>query len=100
MIYVFLVAAQATFIHANVRWQFRPVRGLIATPAFHHWHHSADRAALDKNFAVHTPLWDRLFGTYYLPERWPGAYGLFGSARVPAGWLRQLVHPVGDRDAQ
>ena len=42
MVYVFLVAAQATFIHANVRWQFRPVRRLVATPAFHHWHHSAD----------------------------------------------------------
>ncbi len=26
MVYVFLVAAQATFIHANVRWEFRPVR--------------------------------------------------------------------------
>ena len=34
MVYVFLVAAQATFIHANVRWQFRPVRRLVATPPF------------------------------------------------------------------
>jgi sterol desaturase/sphingolipid hydroxylase (fatty acid hydroxylase superfamily) len=66
MAYVFLVAAQATFIHANVRWRLRPVRRLIATPAFHHWHHSADREAVDKNFAVHTPVWDILFGTYYL----------------------------------
>ena len=71
MVYVFLVAAQATFIHANVRWEFRPLRRLVATPAFHHWHHSAEREAIDKNFAVHTPIWDLLFGTYYLPDRWP-----------------------------
>src|SRR5687767_15495205 len=56
-VYVFLVAAQATFIHANVRWEFRPVRRILATPGFHHWHHSAEREAIDKNFAVHTPIW-------------------------------------------
>lgn len=76
MAYVFIVAAQATFIHANVRWEFRRLRPFVATPAFHHWHHSAEREAVNRNFAVHTPIWDRLFGTYYLPERWPGRYGL------------------------
>ena len=97
MVYVFLVAAQATFIHANVRWRLGPVRRVIATPAFHHWHHAAEREAIDKNFAVHTPIWDTLFGTYYLPDRWPRAYGLSGG-RVPSGWLRQLIHPLGRQD--
>jgi sterol desaturase/sphingolipid hydroxylase (fatty acid hydroxylase superfamily) len=94
MVYVFLVAAQATFIHANVRWQFGPVRRILATPAFHHWHHAAEPDAIDKNFAVHTPIWDSLFGTYYLPDRWPSAYGLSGGGPVPSGWLRQLLHPL------
>ena len=93
MVYVFLVAAQATFIHANVRWEFRPVRALIATPAFHHWHHSAEREAVDRNFAVHTPLWDLLFGTYYLPSRWPASYGLGTRRDMPARWIAQLVYP-------
>lgn len=93
MVYVFLVAAQATFIHANVVWEFRPLRRLVATPAFHHWHHSADPEAVNKNFSVHTPLWDILFGTYYLPDRWPAAYGLGGGRRVPARWLAQLIYP-------
>jgi lathosterol oxidase len=93
IIYVFIVAAQATFIHANVRWEIRPLRALIATPAFHHWHHSAEHEAMDKNFAVHTPLWDRLFGTYYLPDRWPAAYGLVGRRDVPGRWVTQLLHP-------
>jgi sterol desaturase/sphingolipid hydroxylase (fatty acid hydroxylase superfamily) len=97
MIYVFLVAAQATFIHANVRWRFRPLRRIIATPAFHHWHHSADREAVDKNFSVHTPVWDILFRTYYLPDRWPTRYGLSGVRDVPSGWLRQLLYPIARR---
>jgi sterol desaturase/sphingolipid hydroxylase (fatty acid hydroxylase superfamily) len=99
MVYVFIVAAQATFIHANVRWEFRPVRALIATPAFHHWHHSAEREAVDKNFAVHTPLWDILFGTYYLPDRWPTAYGLCGRRDVPARWMTQLMYPFRKRES-
>jgi sterol desaturase/sphingolipid hydroxylase (fatty acid hydroxylase superfamily) len=92
-VYVFLVAAQATFIHANVRWKFRRLRRTVATPAFHHWHHSSEHEALDKNFAVHTPLWDLLFGTYYLPDHWPARYGLHQERRLPVGWLRQLVYP-------
>ena len=93
VMYVFIVAAQATFIHANVRWQFRRLNRVLATPAFHHWHHSADVEAIDKNFAVHTPLWDILFGTYYLPDRWPAAYGLSHGRRVPGRWVTQLLHP-------
>ena len=93
IVYVFLVAAQATFIHANVRWAFRPLRRVVATPAFHHWHHSAERDAVNRNFAVHTPVWDLLFGTYYLPDRWPAAYGLNDRRDVPARWVTQLVYP-------
>jgi lathosterol oxidase len=93
VVYVVIVVIQATFIHANVRWEFRPLRWLLATPAFHHWHHAAEAAAVNKNFSVHTPIWDKLFGSYYLPERWPGEYGLCGPSDVPPGWLRQLAHP-------
>ncbi len=93
MVYVFIVAAQATFIHAKVRWVFRPVRRFVATPAFHHWHHSAEREAIDRNFAVHTPIWDMLFGTYYLPDRWPAAYGLNRERDIPLRWVNQLIYP-------
>ena len=97
IVYVLIVALQATFIHANVRWEFRPLRAFIATPAFHHWHHAAEREAMDKNFAVHTPVWDRLFGTYYLPDRWPSAYGLLDRRDVPARWTTQFLYPLRRR---
>ena len=82
------VSFQATWIHANLRGRWGPLERLLATPRFHHWHHAAEPEARDKNFAVHLPVIDRLFGTLHLPAgRWPERYGIDGSP-VPEGWLR------------
>ena len=89
--YVIFITFHATFIHANVRWDYGPFRWLLATPKFHHWHHAIEREAIDKNFAVHFPLLDLLFGTFYLPDQWPSGYGVHD--KVPRGWLRQLFYP-------
>jgi lathosterol oxidase len=98
--YVAFVSIQATFIHANVRFDFGPLRWLLATPQFHHWHHAAEREAVDRNFAVHLPVIDRLFGTYHLPgRRWPSSYGLVGAERPAEGYLRQLIDPFRKGDA-
>ncbi len=65
------------FIHADLRWRFGPLEWLIATPAFHHWHHTNDGPQyIDKNFASTLPWLDRLFGTHYLPAKHPGRYGI------------------------
>lgn len=64
------------FIHANVRWRFGPLEWLVATPAFHHWHHTNDHNR-DRNFASLLPAVDRVFGTAHLPKReWPPCYGI------------------------
>jgi sterol desaturase/sphingolipid hydroxylase (fatty acid hydroxylase superfamily) len=61
--------------------------------------HSAQEEAVDVNFAVHLPVIDRLFGTYYLPrEAWPTAYGIAGDP-VPDGYLRQLVFPFSSKES-
>ena len=92
-IYVVIVATQATFLHANVRWEFPVIRRFVATPCFHHWHHAAEREAIDKNFSVHSPLWDWVFGTYYMPGWWPKRYGLCDRQEMPASWTLQLIQP-------
>ncbi len=67
------------FLHANVRWRFGWLEQLVATPAFHHWHHVAD-TPLNRNFASTLPAIDRLFGTLHLPARdWPERYGIGAS---------------------
>lgn len=99
--YLAFVSIQATFIHANVRFRFGAVRWLLATPQFHHWHHSAEHEAVDKNFAVHLPVLDWVFGTFYLPEdRWPHSYGLASGDPIPSGYVRQFVHPFLSRSSR
>ena len=95
--YLVVVSAQATFIHANVRFAFGPLRWLVATPQFHHWHHASDAEAVDKNFAVHLPVLDLVFGTAHLPDRWPSGYGISGGATPPDGYLKQLLWPFRRR---
>ena len=92
--YLSWVTFQATLAHSNVHWQFGPLKYLLTTPQFHHWHHAADQEGIDKNFAIHLPLIDKVFGTFYLPEnKWPSAYGIAPNP-VPRGWLRQFLYPL------
>lgn len=63
------------FVHANVRWRFGPLEQIVATPAFHHWHHTNDEHR-DHNFAATMPFIDRLFGTLHLPDHFPIVYGV------------------------
>jgi len=60
---------QALFIHANVRFTFGPLRRLIVTPEFHHWHHGIEPAADNTNFVWEFPWIDAVFGTLHLPKK-------------------------------
>jgi lathosterol oxidase len=95
--YVVWVATQATWIHANLGTRTGWLDAVLVTPRFHHWHHAADPAARDTNFAVHFPWIDRLFGTHQLPaSAWPERYGVLED-EPPAGFAAQLVWPLRGR---
>jgi sterol desaturase/sphingolipid hydroxylase (fatty acid hydroxylase superfamily) len=96
--YIIFVSIHATFIHANFRLGFGPLRWLFVTPRFHHWHHTSDLSLANKNFAVHLPVLDQLFGTYHFPaKRWPTAYGIAGGGVPPSGFFAQLAYPFRRR---
>lgn len=83
----------AIFIHANVPWSFGPLRWVIASPAFHRWHHAAEEQGLERNFAGLFPVFDLLFGTFHMPrDRQPRLFGIPGGD-VPPGLWRQLWYP-------
>jgi sterol desaturase/sphingolipid hydroxylase (fatty acid hydroxylase superfamily) len=91
-LYVAFAAFQAVYVHANVGIPLGPLKYFIATPQYHHWHHSSQSPAIDTNYAVHMPFYDRLFGTYHMPdEHWPSHYGT--TKRLPRTWLGQLLYP-------
>lgn len=80
------------FIHANLNWRFGPLEWLIATPAFHHWHHTYD-GPINRNYAPTLPWMDMIFGTWHLPgAQWPLRYGT--GTPVPPDLLNQLLQPL------
>jgi sterol desaturase/sphingolipid hydroxylase (fatty acid hydroxylase superfamily) len=88
---VLLGAVWGFFIHANLRWRFGWLEWLIATPAFHHWHHTKNDHT-NRNYASTLPWLDRIFGTFYMPKnQWPAHYGI--DATTPDGLPEQLMHP-------
>lgn len=94
-LYIVFAGFQAGLIHSNIRWDLGPLRYVLCSPRYHHWHHSSDDEAIDKNYVAHLPVIDWLFGTMYLPEegrRWPRKYGTIGIP-LPKGIIRQFFYP-------
>jgi sterol desaturase/sphingolipid hydroxylase (fatty acid hydroxylase superfamily) len=96
-IYIVIVGFQAVFNHANVAlpavFGRAPLKWLIVTPDFHHWHHSSEREAIDRNYAAHFAFIDYLFGTAVKSDRrFPGEYGVLGDY-MPRSYIRQQLFP-------
>jgi sterol desaturase/sphingolipid hydroxylase (fatty acid hydroxylase superfamily) len=94
--YMPFLTLYAILLHANVSWRLGPLHRVIATPFSHRWHHSMEPEAIDKNFGGLFLVWDRLFGTLYLPEHAPTRFGVQGEG-VPAGFVSQLAFPLRRR---
>ena len=94
----------ALLLHANLDWDYGPMRTVIVSPRYHRWHHAIDfggdgeagAAARARthgcNFAPLFPVWDIAFGTYFMPHaRVPEAFGT--TTPVPDGLFAQLAFP-------
>jgi sterol desaturase/sphingolipid hydroxylase (fatty acid hydroxylase superfamily) len=94
--YVAMVYIYASLVHANLRGNLDLLGRFLVIPRFHHWHHGVEDVAIDKNFAIHFPWLDRLFGTHYLPPgEWPSGYGV--AEEVPRGYRAQFAYPFRRR---
>lgn len=91
--YLLFVTIHATWAHCNFGPTIKRLEPFLVQPRFHHWHHTSQVEAIDRNFAIHFPWIDRLFGTYYFPEdKWPDTYGLHDE-KIPAGFWAQTFYP-------
>lgn len=94
-VYLLVYSYIAVAVHLNTRVTIGPLKWVIGSPEFHHWHHSNEADARDRNFAAIIPLWDVLFGTIFLPRRAPRAYGI--DEDMPPGYVDQTFHPFRRR---
>ena len=98
--YLFFVNFHATWTHCNFGPTIKWLEPFLIQPRYHHWHHTSQSEAIDKNFAIHFPWIDRIFGTHYLPEedKWPDTYGLHNE-KIPPGFWGQAFYPFTRRKA-
>jgi sterol desaturase/sphingolipid hydroxylase (fatty acid hydroxylase superfamily) len=91
--YILIVGFQAVFNHANVHLPWGPLKYLVVTPDFHHWHHASDDEAIDRNYAAHYAFLDYLFGTAVKSKnQFPERYGVVGDY-MPDGFVKQQLFP-------
>lgn len=91
--YVPFLSSYVALIHANIAWTYGPFRYVLASPAFHRWHHTMDEEGWGKNFAGLFPIYDVIFGTFYMPRgRQPKNFGLYGET-IEENFMAQLLYP-------
>ena len=90
--YLIFVTLHATWTHCNFGPNAKWLEKFLVMPRYHHWHHTSQKESIDKNFAIHFPWIDKIFGTYYFPEEWPEKYGLAGKEIAP-DFFRQTIDP-------
>nr|WP_277874373.1 MULTISPECIES: sterol desaturase family protein [unclassified Leptolyngbya] len=89
-----ILSSYIAFIHANVPWHYGPFRHILASPAFHRWHHEMDRRAWGKNYAGLFPIFDVIFGTFYLPlDKQPREFGIDGET-MTENFIGQMLYPI------
>jgi len=91
--YLLFVTIHATWAHCNFGPTLKWLEPYVVLPRFHHWHHTSQKESIDKNYAIHFPWIDKIFGTYYFPaDKWPDTYGL-DNEKLPAGFWGQAFYP-------
>lgn len=94
--YGFLFFVHVVLSHSNTGIPFGPLKYVIVTPVFHHWHHTFDSRYRDRNFASLLPVFDWIFGTWHLPsDEWPERYGV--PEEVGESYLGQILFPFRRR---
>ena len=87
----------SALVHANLNWDFGPFRYLLVSPVYHRWHHTSAERGGSSNFASTFPVYDLLFGTFYLPAGMlPDGYGV-DEPGYPKAFQHQLLHPFRRR---
>jgi sterol desaturase/sphingolipid hydroxylase (fatty acid hydroxylase superfamily) len=94
-----LLGLHGNYLHSTTRLNFGPLGHWIQDNRIHRIHHSIEPEHFDKNFAVFTTIWDRLFGTAYIPR--PGEWPQTGVADFPepASLGQFLTAPMRSRAA-
>lgn len=89
----------AALAHSDFDLSYGPLGKVFVSPTFHRWHHTHSDEGGNSNFANVLSLWDRIFGSFYMPkDSRPQVFGL-DVDDMPESYVAQLLHPFGIRPA-
>lgn len=86
--------------HANLAWDWGPLRYVFNSPRFHAWHHDVElHGRAGQNFGLNLAIWDWLFRTAYWPRHAesPTRFGLERATPFPSGIWARLWEPFRAR---
>jgi len=82
--------------HANLPWNYGPLRFVFNSPEMHLWHHDVvQHGKGGQNFGIVLSTWDWLFGTVYWPknEERPKKLGFKGMEKYPESMVGRFLFP-------
>jgi sterol desaturase/sphingolipid hydroxylase (fatty acid hydroxylase superfamily) len=79
------------FIHCDLPWTYGMFKTVLVSPAMHRWHHARDVEGSGSNFATVFAVFDRAFGTFYVPGPCNVSIGVTDA--IADGALGQLAYP-------
>ena len=83
--------------HANLGWDYGPLKYLFNNPKMHIWHHSKELPQshpYGMNFGISLSLWDYIFKTAYVPSSGRDIeLGFEEDENYPESFLGQVVQP-------
>ena len=84
--------------HANLDWDYGPLKYVLNSPRMHLWHHDAhsQERGGTSNFAIIFSVWDWAFGTAYMPAHPPKKIGFEGVEAFPHTFFGQTMWPLSD----
>lgn len=109
-IFALLFGFNGMFRHSHIQFHYPPwLAKWLQSPAMHHTHHSYLPQHWDTNMAAFTSIWDRLFGTLYIPaldeptpwglgpQEQPECRSFWQNLRAPFRDWQRMIRDARDR---
>jgi sterol desaturase/sphingolipid hydroxylase (fatty acid hydroxylase superfamily) len=88
--------------HANLGWDYGPLKYIFNNPKMHIWHHSKklpEDHPYGVNYGISLSIWDYLFGTAYIPSEGRDIeLGFEDEEDFPQDFVHQIIYPLKARN--
>ena len=80
--------------HANLTWDYGPLKYVFNSPRMHLYHHAYDSPANGQNFGITLSCWDWIFRTSHLPDEPCPKIGFRDVEKLPNDFFGQMLWPL------